>query len=370
MAKQSKTNAEDSDKKKEVIKPLDQMRAYLDNNAKFFYQNAEEPAFVVSSGSLKLDIQMGGGLRPGVLRLTGTTEGGKSNCALSFARNFVGTVDNSYIVYFRAEGRLSDELLNRHALLNHPRLQIVKGNIYEKIIGFIADLVKNNPTGAKYLFIIDSADAMIPLGDLEKKAEDANKVAGGAVLTSDMLRRMANMFIAFGHICLIISQKRDQVSLDKYAKADPRVTNASGGNALLHYSDWILEFQYRYFGDLITSLPDQKGEILGHNCKIVFRKSPNEKTYVKVEYPIRYGRVNGKSVWVEREIFDVMLSFGMIEQNGGWCTIIEPVRAELKTAGIECEEKINGENKFITYLEDNPKLCDYLYFKLCNTLKK
>jgi RecA/RadA recombinase len=346
------------------------MQAYLESNKKFFYQDAEEPAFVISSGSLKLDIQMGGGLRPGVLRLTGNTEGGKTNCALAFARNFLKTVDNSYVIYFRAEGRLTDEVLIRHGLLNHPHVQVVKGNVYEKIIGFIADLINNNPTGAKYLFIIDSADAMIPLGDLDKKPEEANKVSGGAVLTSDMLRRMANKFIAFGHVCLIISQKRDQVSIDKYAAKDPRVTNASGGNALLHYSDWILEFQYRYYGDLITSEPEQKGDILGHNCKIIFRKTPNEKTYVKVEYPIRYGRVDGKSVWVEREITDVMLAFGMLERSGSWINIIDPIRAELKTAGIECIEKIQGQEKFVEYLEATPAVTEYLYKKLCDTLKK
>ena len=30
------------------------------------------------------------------------------------------------------------------------------------------------------------------------------------------------------------------------------VTNASGGNAALHYSDWVVEFQPRYKSDLIV----------------------------------------------------------------------------------------------------------------------
>jgi RecA/RadA recombinase len=353
--------------------PMEQMQAYLKQNKDFFYNDIDEPAYVISSGSLKLDVQMGGGLRPGVIRLTGVTEGGKTNCALSFARNFLNTVENSYVIYFRAEGRLTNEILIRQGLLDHPRMQIVKGNVYEKIIGMIANLVKNNETGAHYLFVVDSADAMIPLGDMEKEAKEANKVAGGALLTSDMLRRMANLFIAFGHICVIISQKRDQVAIDKYAPKDPRITNASGGNALLHYSDWILEFQHRYFGDLITSEPDQKGDVLGHNCKIIFRKSPNEKSYTKVEYPIRYGRENGQSIWIEREIVDVMLSFGLLiktAEKSAWMSLVEPERVLLKEAGLDFPEKIQGAEKTVDFLEQNPKLTQYLYQRLCGSLRK
>jgi phage terminase large subunit-like protein len=42
----------------------------------------------------------------------------------------------------------------------------------------------------------------------------------------------------------------------------------------------------------------------------------------------------------------------------------------LKTAGIESIDKIQGEEKFVSYLENEPKLTEYLYNKLCNTLKK
>lgn len=75
-----------------------------------------------------------------------------------------------------------------------------------------------------------------------------------------------------GHICIMISQVRSTVSINPYAKTDPKVTNASGGNALLHYSDWILEFQQRHKADLLTNKVNGKDEIVGHTCKIVFKK--------------------------------------------------------------------------------------------------
>lgn len=349
------------------------MQSYLNNNREFFYNHLKEPNYIVSSGSLKLDAEMGGGIRPGVIRFTGVTEGGKSNCALSFARNFLNTVENSYVVYFRAEGRLTDDVINRQGLLNHPRFQVVKGNVYEKVIGLIADLVNNNTSEAKYFFVIDSADAMVPLGDLAKEAKDANKVAGGAVLSSDLLRRMANKFIAFGHICIIISQKREQISISQYKPSDPRITNASGGNALLHYSDWILEFQHRFFGNLITSESGGHVNILGHNCKVIFRKSPNEKSFKPVEYPIRYGATNGKSIWLEREIVDVMLEWNLLKktsEKSAWLAIADAELVLLKEASIDVPEKFHGEEQAVTFLEQNPHVVEYLYKRLFTVLKK
>ena len=94
----------------------------------------------------------------------------------------------------------------------------------------------------------------------------------------------------------MISQVRATVKINPYEKGDPKVTNASGGNAMLHYSDWILEFQPRWVKDLITTQPNGKGDMLGHWCKIIFRKTPNEKTGTLVRYPIRYGQQDGKSI--------------------------------------------------------------------------
>ena len=39
------------------------------------------------------------------------------------------------------------------------------------------DLVKNNPSDTRYMFIIDSMDALVPRGDLEKGSDEAIKVA-------------------------------------------------------------------------------------------------------------------------------------------------------------------------------------------------
>ena len=50
--------------------------------------------YYVSSGSLNLDLAMGGGMCPGITTFTGVAAGGKTSCALSFAANFQKQVKN------------------------------------------------------------------------------------------------------------------------------------------------------------------------------------------------------------------------------------------------------------------------------------
>ena len=92
------------------LNPADQIRQYLSDNKEYHNDFAEEIDYVVSSGSLLLDMEMSGGLRPSVIRASGVAEGGKTSCALSFARNFQ-KMDNSMVVYVKAEGRLSKEMI-------------------------------------------------------------------------------------------------------------------------------------------------------------------------------------------------------------------------------------------------------------------
>ena len=74
--------------KKTTSETLNQVQNYLKQNKDYHYNFESEHDYTVSSGSLLLDVEMGGGIKPGVIRSTGVTEGGKTSCGLSFARNF------------------------------------------------------------------------------------------------------------------------------------------------------------------------------------------------------------------------------------------------------------------------------------------
>ena len=351
--------------------PSEQIQAYLEQNKGDHYNFEEERTYTVSSGSLLLDIEMGGGIKPGVIRASGVAEGGKTSCALAFARNFQ-KMDNSMVIYIKSEGRLSGEMIERSGVdTNDEKWFVYKCNVYESVIDFMRQMVKDNPTDTRYMFIIDCMDALVPRGDLEKGADEAIKVAGGSLLSSDFLKRMALGLGTRGHICYMISQVRTKVSINPYEKSDPRLTNASGGNAMLHYSDWILEFQPRWNKDLITTEPNGKGEQLGHWCKVIFRKSMNEKTGIEVRYPIRYRSQSGKGIWVEYEVVDMMLQWDMAKKSGAWVSLSKEVIEEVKEGtGLELKQQHQGIDNLRKYFEENKEIGKFLFYKFRDTLKK
>ena len=354
-----------------AISPQQQIQAYLEQNKGDHYNFEEERTYSVSSGSLLLDIEMGGGIKPGIIRASGVSEGGKTSCALAFGKNFQ-KMDNAMVIYIKSEGRLSADMIERSGIdTDESKWFVFKCNVYETVIDFMRQMVKDNPSDTRYMFIIDSMDALVPRGDLEKKADEAIKVAGGSLLSSDFLKRMALGLATRGHICYMISQVRTKVQINPYEKTDPRLTNASGGNAMLHYSDWILEFQQRWNKDLITTQPNGKGDQLGHWCRIIFRKSTNEKTGVEVRYPIRYHAQSGKSIWVEYEVVDMLLAWDMAKAKGAWVTISDELIEEVqKEAGLELKKQHQGMDNLRKYFEENKEIGKFLFNKFRDVLKK
>ena len=201
--------------------------------------------------------------------------------------------------------------------------------------------------------------------DLKKDFEDSHKVAGGALLGAKFMQKMSIALAKRGHMAIFISQVRADIKLDPYSKSPVRQTTATGGNALLHFANYILEFEPRFKKDLIIENPTQpvdqnKNKILGHLAKMTVKKSPNEKTNYTLEYPIRYGRKNGTSIWVERELIDMLYLWGYINKKGAWISVEKDFLNILEENNFTFPEKIQGESKLNQELEANKDLVLWL----------
>jgi RecA/RadA recombinase len=346
------------------------LQSFLAENKDHHYAYESGIDYIASSGSLTLDMQMAGGIHPGIVRSSGVTEGGKTSNALCFARSFQKVnPDKGTVVYIKSEGRLSESMIERSGVDTTPeRWAVIPTNDYEFVIDMMRRLIKDNNENNIYFFILDSLDALVPRNDLQKSSIEANKTAGAALLTSDMLRKMAASFSSKGHICFLISQVRSTIKINQYEKSDPKVTNASGGNAALHYSDWIMEFQQRYKSDIIYA-NSKKDQPIGHWCKLIFKKTPNEKTGVEVKYPIKYGRTGGSSVWVEYEIVDQLLAWEFAHAKGAWITICDELVKELEEKGLEMPKQHQGQENLKTFLENNQKITKHLYDKFVSVYR-
>jgi len=368
--------AKTKDENSEVKSSKDVMSSILKANKTDHYNFEETFYYKVLSSSMLLNMELGGGINPGCMRLAGGSSNGKTSCALDFLKNFLNAKTDKDIrkgIYFKCEGRLSEEVKLRSGIKyttdsdqwENGTCLIVESNVFEFVFDVIRQTITNNEEKCKFFFILDSVDMMVKRADLEKSFEDAQSVAGGALLTSVFLKKVSVAMAKRGHICAFISQVRETVAINPYAKTPPKQANASGGHALEHAQDVVLEFLNRYSDDIIRENPnDKNSKPVGHYAKCKIVKANNESYLREVRYPICYRRTNGTSVWREKEVLDMLMTFSLIQRTGAWYKVNELLIKELAEKNIAIDEKFQGIDSVDSWLQANPAAVDYLAEKL------
>ena len=200
----------------------------------------------ISSGSLLLDIYLGGGLGPSLVRMCGQNNEGKTPQTLEIVRQFLITVPNSKAFWVIAEGRgLSEENKERCGLKFVYKADewevgtvfVLESNIYEVFINAAKRLVNDNPEDIRYCFVVDSIDGLMLQADSIKEINEDNMVAGTPKLSKKMLQNISLKMFRFGHLMILISQVTAAIKLDRYEKQPNRGGDFSGGNSLLHGAD-------------------------------------------------------------------------------------------------------------------------------------
>lgn len=347
------------------------------------YNFEERVDWKISTGSLLLDVAMEGGVSPSLIRLAGGNNEGKTPAALEICRNFLNNVPNSKVIWVMAEGRgLSKENRERCQLkftydsenFNVGEIFVLESNVYELFIKIVKDSVLNNPNNYKYCFVVDSIDGLQLRDDRAKEITENNRVAGSPSLSKKMLQSLSLGMFKYGHLMVLLSQVTSEIKLDQYQKTANRGGQFSGGNSLLHGSDYIVEFNTSYPSDYILDnasgkLNDGKSKPIGKYCKVVLQKSAMEASRKQlIQYPIKFGR-KPSGVWLEYECVDMLLAFSLLEKSGpAWLSWEKSIYDELKQIDKDVPEKIQGVDRTRQYLESQPKVTEYLIHKFKSTL--
>lgn len=363
--------------------PQELLQSVLKQSPGDHYNFEEEVVYKVSTGSLNMDEATGGGIGPGLFSVQGPFETGKTSFTLACMKNMLDTVPNSRGFYIRAESRLSAEMRARSGIKFVFTAEewvdgtcfVLETNIYEFALNAMRSLVSNNPQQKRYFFFIDSMDGMTLKDDMAKPVGTADKVAGAPALTKKFLQKMANAMAKRGHICCISGQISADIKLDQYSPASHPGMPGGGGNAKNHFSNFIFIFRARTQDDRILEHPELKNpdrlknRIIGHQVKIQIKKSPNEQSESVVTYPVRYGRSDGRSVWIEYEIVDMCLIFTLFKVKGSWLQMEDVLHKELEEHGFtDVPVQLQGVDQWRTYLESQPALTKYLFDKFVGIL--
>lgn len=373
MAKKPK---DDQEEESDYPSPEEILGSYMTakENVNKHLNDIPQVEYSISTGSIVWDEKIDGGIPPGIQRLIGPPESGKSSAALEICRSFMEKLPNGRGLYIKSEGRLSRQMRERCGLKfvwNYEEWKdgtifVLESNNYEFIINLLLKLVKIPHEYQKhyFCFIFDSMDGLSPDADLLKTLDQNDRVAGAPALTKRFLQKMGNDIGVRGHIALLLSQFSSNIDISQYTGTqDKRSKFGGGGWAAGHWANYVFEFKDASSGEIIKEVKDQppgpKNKILGKTVTVKFLKTPNETTGITIQYPIQYGVVGRSSIWSALEIYGVLVAYGSIKP-GAWITIPQTVIDAVKECGHEIPEKFNGERKFCMWLEANQDVCNCL----------
>lgn len=267
---------------------------------------------VISTGSIKVDALLGGGLRKGVLSMFwGSPQAGKSALALSTARSVLK--DGGSVLWYDFERGLDTGWL----LTNGIDPMADKFDIGRPVYGEdLFDMLEQAVKGDAYdLIVVDSFASVPTRRELDNDVGSAS-FGSVAALSSNALKRLMAAYGMFNntntHI-IVVNQVRDRVNSPVGGQ------KPYGGNALPHYVGYSLRL--RKIGE---SANDKTGEVVTR-AKVQVTKSryaPRRSTEVQISS--KWG------VDVVAEILEYAIEAGYVEKKGAWFTFYDPEDLKLE----------------------------------------
>jgi len=258
---------------------------------------AETPADGIPTGSLGLDIALGGfGLPRGrVIELFGPEASGKTTLALSAIAQ--AQKQGGIAAFIDAEHAL-DPTWCRKLGVNVENLLVSQPDSGEQALEICEMLVRSN---ALDLIAIDSVAALVPRAEIEGQMGD-QFMGLQARLMSQALRKLASVVAKTRTTIIFINQIRMKIGI---MFGNPETT--SGGQALKFYSSVRLDVRR------IAAIKEAE-VVVGSRvrCKVV--KNKVAPPFTQAEFDIMYD----SGISYEGDLVDLGAELGVIEKQGAW----------------------------------------------------
>ena len=275
----------------------------------------------VSSGSIGLDIALGGGIPRGrVVEIYGPESSGKTTLTL----HTVAEVQKAggTAAFIDAEHALDPAYAERIGV-NISELLVSQPDNGEQALEIVETLVRSN---AVDIIVVDSVAALVPQAEIDGDMGDAH-MGLQARLMSQALRKLTGVINKSKTTVIFINQLRMKIGV---MFGNPETT--TGGNALKFYAS--VRMDIRRISQIKTA-----DAVIGNRVKVKVVKNKIAPPFREAEFDIMYNRGISK----EGETLDLAVLHEIVGKSGAW----------FEYGG----EKIGqGREAAKQYLIDNPKV--------------
>lgn len=276
-----------------------------------------------SSGSLSLDIALGGGYPRGrVIEIYGPESSGKTTLALHAIAEIQR--QGGTIAFVDAEHAL-DPAYARKLGVDTDKMLISQPDNGEQALDIVETLVRSN---AVDIIVVDSVAALVPQAEIDGDMGDSH-MGLQARLMSQALRKLTGIISKTKSTVIFINQIRMKIGV---MFGNPETT--SGGNALKFYASVRLDI--RRVGQI------KEGEnITGSRTKVKVVKNKIAPPFKVAEFDIMYGEGISRT----GDVLDLAAQHGIVGKAGAWFDYNN--------------EKIGqGREATKEYLKKNPKVLE------------
>ena len=261
----------------------------------------------ISSGSLVLDLALGGGWPRGRIgEIYGPESAGKS----TLTDHLIAEAQKMGLTcaYLDME-HAGDPIYMENVGVNLDSLYVSQPDTGEMCLEIADELIDSGLFG---VVVIDSVAALVPRAELEGDMGDSH-MGLQARLMSQALRKLSGKVKRTNTILLFVNQIRSKIGV---MFGNPETT--SGGNALKFYASIRLDI--RRIGS-----NKEATQVVSNQTRVKVKKNKTFPPFKEAEFDI----VFGKGIDLESEIIDFGVEQSLIEKSGSWFKYIDPETGEI-----------------------------------------
>ncbi len=258
------------------------------------------PIETISTGSISLDVALGGGVPRGrIVEIFGPESSGKTTLSLHIlaeAQKKGGTV-----AFIDAEHALDPEYAKRIGV-NIDELILSQPDSGEQALEIVETLVRSNGLD---VIVVDSVAALTPRAEIDGEMGDSH-MGLQARLMSQALRKLTAVVSKTKTTVIFLNQLRMKIGV---MFGNPETT--TGGQALKFYSS--VRMDIRATGK-IEDAGDVEKELVGNRVKVKIIKNKMAPPFKIAEFDIMYN----KGISFEGDLLDVATKYNITRKAGAF----------------------------------------------------